>query len=414
MQEFNYINSHWFYISLIFLFLGLGFLGLMLVRRLEKAYASFLEIQQTIHQKISEHETYLLKNTMEQRMHMANMIQHNQDRFIEHAQQIVRGYLDQILTLIQEVQVNNKKEICDTLLHFKNFIGDHMEQFNQHIHNQLTHNFDKANTIYQDVLKRLTLIDVAQKKISELSGDIISLQDILSNKQTRGLLGETQLANIIKNLLPASNYRFQHSLSNGKRADCLLILPETKGSITIDAKFPLENYQESIKNGLSLFEKENYQKKFKQDIANHIKDIANKYIVQNETADYALMFIPAESIFLDICHNYPDLIEQSHRLNVWLVSPTTMMAILRAISLTLKDHATHKQVLIIQEHLKLLAKDFERFQKRMQALSDHIRKAHEDVEDIHISAKKITTNFQRIEKVEIKENEIMASINFDA
>ena len=181
------------------------------------------------------------------------------------------------------------------------------------------------------------------------------------------------------------------------------MLPPPTGNIVIDAKFPLENFQKMMQNQANIAERKVYQSQFRQDIQKHIKDIAEKYILPPETAEGALMFIPAEAIFAEIHSNYPELIELSQRLNVWLVSPSTLMAVLTTAKAVLKDDATKQQVHIIQRHLHALAQDFQRFDKRMDKLSKHIDQAHHDMNDVQISAKKITQQFQKIEAAEFQE-----------
>jgi len=192
----------------------------------------------------------------------------------------------------------------------------------------------------------------------------------------------------------------QHTLSNGKRADCLLLLPEPTGNIVIDAKFPLENYRR-LQNAENESEKKTAETQFKIDIKKHITDIAEKYIIAQETSDSAILFIPAEAIFAEIHGKYEELVEYAHQKRVWLTSPTTMMAILTTARAVLKDAATRQQIHIIQEHLIGLGKDFQRFQERMNQLSKHIQQANKDVEEVHISSQKLTTRFQKIETVEL-------------
>jgi DNA recombination protein RmuC len=198
----------------------------------------------------------------------------------------------------------------------------------------------------------------------------------------------------------------QYTLSNQKRADCMLFLPEPTGNVVIDAKFPLETYQKLMGSELSVTDKKQLQQQIRQDLQKHIKDIAEKYIIPNETTDGAVMFIPAEAIFAEIHANYPDIIAISQRLKVWLVSPSTLMAVLTTARAVLKDDATRKQVHIIQKHLHALADDFQRFEKRMDKLSKHIDMAHQDVGEVSTSAKKITRRFQKIEAVELERDEL--------
>ncbi|TIE15136.1 DNA recombination protein RmuC [Legionella pneumophila] len=284
-------------------------------------------------------------------------------------------------------------------------IRNHLNTLTQQVNHKLTEGFEKTSSTFIDVVKRLTIIDEAQKKITELSSHFVSLQDVLVDKKARGAFGEVQLSTLISNMLPSASYQMQYTLSNQKRADCVLFLPEPTGNIVIDAKFPLETYQRLINSDALSTDRKSLQQQFRQDIQKHIKDIAEKYIVPNETTDGAMMFIPAESIFAEIHANYPDLIAMSQKLKVWLVSPSTLMAVLTTARAVLKDDATRKQVHIIQKHLQALANDFQRFEKRMDKLSKHIDLAHQDVNEVNTSAKKITSRFQKIESVDIELDE---------
>lgn len=285
-------------------------------------------------------------------------------------------------------------------------IRTHLHSLTQQVNHKLTEGFEKTSSTFIDVVKRLTIIDEAQKKITELSNHVVSLQDVLVDKKARGAFGEVQLSTLISNMIPGAHYQMQYTLSNQKRADCILFLPDPTGNIVIDAKFPLETYQRLINTDAVSVEKKSLQQQFRQDIQKHIKDIAEKYIIPNETTDGAMMFIPAESIFAEIHANYPDLISMSQRMKVWLVSPSTLMAVLTTAKAVLKDDATRKQVHIIQKHLHALADDFQRFEKRMDKLSKHIDLAHQDVTEVNTSAKKITSRFQKIESVEIELDEL--------
>ena len=281
-------------------------------------------------------------------------------------------------------------------------IRAHLHNLTHQVNHRLTEGFEKTSSTFTDVVRRLTIIDEAQKKITELSTHVVSLQDILVDKRARGAFGEVQLASLISNMLPPNHYSLQYTLSNQKRADCILFLPEPTGNVVIDAKFPLETYQKLIMVDALSVERKALQQQFRQDLQKHIKDIAEKYIIPNETTDGAVMFIPAEAIFAEVHSNYPEVIALAQRLKVWLVSPSTLMAVLTTAKAVLKDDATRKQVHIIQKHLHALADDFQRFEKRMDKLTKHIDLAHQDVNEVNTSAKKITQRFQKIESVELE------------
>ncbi|EKD70713.1 MAG: hypothetical protein ACD_46C00429G0006 [uncultured bacterium] len=314
-------------------------------------------------------------------------------------------------TLQQGFQ-ETRGQVKEALQDYANDLGKRVETLNQttdlrlkeintRVEKRLTEGFEKTTETFSNVIKRLALIDAAQKKITELSNNIVSLQEILTDKKSRGAFGEVQLSALIRNVMPEQNFSFQHTLSNGKRPDCILFLPEPTGNVTIDAKFPLETFRILIDSSISPAEKKAAEQQFKIDIRKHIQDIAEKYIIPGETAEGAILFIPAEAVFAEIHAHYSDLVEIAQRAKVWLVSPTTMMAILTTARAVLKDAATRKQLHIIQKHLHLLASDFDRFQKRMDNLARHIEQAHTDVTEVHTSAKKITQRFGQIEKVEL-------------
>lgn len=271
---------------------------------------------------------------------------------------------------------------------------------------RLDKGFAKTTETFTDVVKRLAMIDEAQKRITELSSNVVSLQEVLTDKRSRGAFGEVQMAALISNVMPENSYALQHTLSNGTRVDCMMFLPEPTGHIAIDSKFPLDSFQKMMDNDAPDADRVAAEKQFRLDIKKHIKDISSKYIIENETCDGAIMFIPAEAVFAEIHAHQPQLVEEAQRARVWMVSPTTLMAVLTTARAVLKDSATRKQVHVIQDHLVSLAKDFDRFQKRMDNLSRHIQQANKDVEDVHKSATKISSRFEKIEKVEIKKEEV--------
>ncbi|HEU5280495.1 MAG TPA: DNA recombination protein RmuC [Gammaproteobacteria bacterium] len=285
-----------------------------------------------------------------------------------------------------------------------------LKEINQHVEKRLADGFEKTNETFNDVIKRLAMIDAAQQKITELSSNVVSLQEILSDKRSRGAFGEIQLSALIHNMLPEQHFSFQHTLSNQKRADCMLFLPEPTGNIVIDAKFPLENYRHMIDASKNEAERVVAERQFKIDIKKHIQDIADKYIIPGETADGAVMFIPAEAVFAEIHAHHSDLVQLAQQHKVWLVSPTTMMAILTTARAVLKDAATRQQVHEIQKHLRHLSEDFERFQIRMDNLAKRIAQTHADVEQVHISSRKISQRFVQIERAELDPVSLAAPI----
>jgi len=308
-----------------------------------------------------------------------------------------------LLKQISEGQIRSLNLLQDTLQKGREETRFALKDISGQVEKRLSEGFEKSTQTFTDIVKRLALIDEAQKKITELSGNVLSLKDLLADKRSRGAFGEVQLETLVRNLLPETHFHLQHTLSNGMRADCMLILPPPTGNIVIDAKFPLENYQKSMDRDLSEADRKIIEALFRRDIKTHIQAISSKYILKNETGEGAIMFIPAEAIFAEIHAHYPDLVQAAQQAKVWIASPTTMMAILTTVKAVIKDDATRKQVHIIQEHLGVLAKDFERFDQRMDDLTRHIAKAHDDVKNVNISAKKISARFTKIEQVEMEE-----------
>lgn len=306
---------------------------------------------------------------------------------------------------ISSILNHNSETISKQVEKLTHDTDNRLKEISGQVEKRLSEGFEKTAATFNDVVKRLAMIDEAQKKITDLSSNVISLQEILTDKRSRGAFGEVQLSALLSNVLPAEHFSLQCTLSNGKRVDCLLILPDPTGKVAIDAKFPLENYRRMTDVNLSETERMSAKSTFKLDIRKHMQDIAEKYIIPGETADGAVMFIPAEAVFAEIHACHPELIEQSHRLKVWMVSPTTMMAILTTARAVIKDAATRKQVHIIQEHLVHLGKDFTRFQARMDNLAKHINLAHSDIEEVHKSSKKLTSRFSSIEQVEVTQIE---------
>ena len=320
---------------------------------------------------------------------------------------IVTKLMNDMRNQVANILNQNTQRLTEQVDKLTQLTQEKLRDISQEVNRQLTTGFEKTTSTFTDVVKRLAIIDEAQKKITELSGNVVSLQEILSDKRSRGAFGEVQLSALLRNMLPEKHFSLQHTLSNGKRADCLLFLPEPTGNIVIDAKFPLENYRK-LQNANNVSEKKQHEQQFRVDIKKHIQDIAEKYIIPTETTDGAMLFIPAEAIFAEIHANFEDLVAFAQEKHVWLASPTTMMAILTTARAVLKDAATRQQIHIIKEHLLGLGKDFERFQTRMDNLAQHIDQAHRDVGEVHISSQKLTSRFQKIERVEIYKEEDVA------
>ncbi|WP_127113907.1 DNA recombination protein RmuC [Shimia sediminis] len=253
-----------------------------------------------------------------------------------------------------------------------------------------------------ELQERLKTIDKAQENITKLSGDVLSLQDILSNKQTRGAFGEIQLNDIVGKALPKDSYALQHTLSNGKRADCLIHLPNPPGPIVIDSKFPLEAY-EALLNAKTQSQLNEAARMLRTSVKAHIKAISEKYILDGETADGALMFLPSEAVYAELHANFPELVREGFAARVWIVSPTTCMATLNTMRAILKDARMREQAGAIRRELGLLYADVERLGTRVENLDRHFGQAAKDISDIKISADKAGRRARRLDNFDFEE-----------
>ena len=250
--------------------------------------------------------------------------------------------------------------------------------------------------------ERLAVIDKAQEKITRLSGDVLSLQDILSNKQTRGAFGEIQLNDIVSKALPSDSYALQATLSNGKRADCLIHLPNPPGPIVIDAKFPLEAY-EALRAAEGPAQVQEAARAMRTTVRKHIRDISEKYILEGETAEGALMFLPSEAVYAELHANFPELVREGFAARVWIVSPTTCMATLNTMRAILKDARMREQAGAIRKELALLSADVGRLGDRVTNLDKHFHQASKDISEIKISAEKAGRRAQRLDNFDFEE-----------
>ena len=253
-----------------------------------------------------------------------------------------------------------------------------------------------------ELQQRLKTIDKAQENITKLSGDVLSLQDILSNKQTRGAFGEIQLHDIVSKALPKDSYTLQATLSNGKRADCLIHLPNPPGPIVIDSKFPLEAY-ERLRNAKTDSELADAARQFKVSVRAHIKAISEKYIVEGETADGALMFLPSEAVYAELHSNFPEVVRDGFDARVWIVSPTTCMATLNTMRAILKDARMREQAGAIRTTLKQLHRDVELVVERVGKLNTHFGQARADLDDINTAAERAGKRAARLDNFDFEE-----------
>lgn len=303
--------------------------------------------------------------------------------------------------MIQDTMLKATTTLTQTIESLSKVVDSRLEQIGGKVSERLDEGFKKTNDTFVSVMARLATIDEAQKKIDGLTVNMVSLQELLGDKRSRGAYGEVQLEGLVRNVLPTNSFSMQHTFENGTRVDCALFLPEPTGTVAVDSKFPLENYHKMFDSSLTEAEQKLAEKQFKADIKKHVDDIASKYIIPNVTSDGAVMFIPAEAVFAEIHAYHPEVIDYAMVKRVWVVSPTTLMAVLNTARAVLKDVEMRKQVHIIKDELGKLSKDFERFDVRMKKLADNIRQANDNAQEVHISSQKISNRFKQIERVEL-------------
>ena len=335
-------------------------------------------------------------------VHQGDRISHNQTESAERLRDTVKGELIQMRDHLEKLRLDLLERLTERSEALGRKVDERLELISGKVAERLDEGFKKTNETFVSVMQRLSAIDEAQKKIDGLATNVVSLQTLLGDKRARGAIGEIQLEDIVRNILPPNAYEFQSVLSTGVRVDCLLRLPEPTGNIGVDSKFPLENYERLVRPDQQQSERDSALRQFRNDVKAHVDAISDKYLIAGETGDGALMFVPAEAIFAEIHGSHPDVVEYAMKRRVWIVSPTTLMAILNTAHAVLKNVETRKQVHIIQDALNVLAGDFARFEERMKKLANHIKQASNDVDDVHISSQKISRRFGQIHRVELE------------
>ena len=312
-------------------------------------------------------------------------------------------------------ETNVTKEIGEFKVDFSNNLRKDFDKLNENVerrlleihdrvNQRLDENFEKTNKTFQNVLERLSKIDEAQKKIDGLSTEIVSLQSVLTDKKTRGIFGEVNLNYILSSVFGENNekiYHTQYKLSNGSIADAVLFAPSPLGTICIDSKFPLENYERMTNRELSKEVRDMAFKNFKLDVKKHIDAIHDKYIIRGETANEAILFLPAEAIFAEINAYHNDLLHYAYQKKVWITSPTTLMSTLTTIHMIIKNMERDKYAKVIHEELTRLGIEFDRYRVRWNALSSHIETVHKDVKELNITTDKITKRFDSINNADV-------------
>lgn len=301
------------------------------------------------------------------------------------------------------------KGVNDDFNNLNDRIDKKLTQIDDKVNGKIDENFERTNKTFNEVLKRLATIDEAQKKIDNLSTDIVSLESILTDKKSRGIFGEVNLKHILASVFGEKNdriYKLQASLPNGTIVDALMYAPQPLGTICIDSKFPLENYRRMIDKNLSSSSRNEAEKLFKADVKKHIDAISSKYIIAGVTAEQAIMFLPAEAIFAEINAYHQDLINYAYSKNVYITSPTTLMSMLTIVQSILMNIERDKYTNIIHNELNKLGIEFGKYKERWLKLTKSIDSVSKEVKDINITTEKITKRFDSINNVEIEASKI--------
>jgi DNA recombination protein RmuC len=365
---------------------------------LEERFAyRWLQFEGKLNLNFSELQQRLNYSSSELRLQIVEF----EKKLLLNTQQTNQDLLTQILTFKQQIATVLNEEVNKLI----STLRVELDKLNQRVEVRLREGFDSTTKTFQNILERLGKIDAAQKKLDELSGEIVSLQEVLTDKKSRGIFGEVQLKQILVAAFGAGGglYSLQAKLSTGALVDALISAPEPLGRVACDAKFPLENYRRMIDMTLTADERKTAEKLFEQNVKKHIDDIAMKYIIPGETADQAIMFIPAEAIIATIHAYHGSLIEYSHSKRVWLSSPTTLMAQLSTLQIVLRNLEREQHAQVIHDNLIALGAEFVRYKERWDGLAKHIDTVAKDVREIHTTTQKIGTRFERIAKVDIAE-----------
>lgn len=346
----------------------------------------------------------LIMNVKKDKIDEANITE-RLGRFEVNINREINDFKESLIKDLTEFKSGLTKDINNDFENLNRKIEGRLNNINDKVNERLDQNFEKTNKTFTNVLERLSKIDEAQKKIESLSGDIVSLQSILTDKKSRGIFGEVNLKHILTSVFGENNtkiYDLQYKLPNGTIADSILFAPEPLGTIAIDSKFPLENYRMMVDKKLPLEARERYEKQFKIDVKKHIDAISEKYIIPDVTSDQAIMFLPAEAIFAELNAYHNDLIEYAYKKRVWITSPTTLMSTLTVIEMVIKNLERDKYTSIIHEELNKLGVEFSRYKERWDRLAKSIQSVNKEVENVQITSDKISKKFDIISGVELE------------
>ena len=377
---------------------GIGNIRILLAENNEKLLLRFNELGQNINGTINMNNQLLSKNHTEN----SQLLTESMNNAI---QKLSMGLSENNTVLTGVMTENNNQLIKNINENFEKLnqkMENRLDFMNTKVEERLSKGFEETTKTFGNVLERLSKIDEAQKKIEALSSNVVSLQDVLTDKKSRGIFGEVQLYQILASVFGEKNdklYQKQYKLSNGTIVDSIIFTPEPLGNIAVDSKFPLENYRKMYNNELSQIERKNARKDFVNDLKKHIDVISSKYIIKNETSEQAVLFLPAEAIFAEINAYHTDIIEHAYKKNVRIASPTTLISVLTVIQVITTNMERDKYASVIQHELEKLNIEFGRYQTRWNSLQKDIEKVSKDVKDITTTSNKISKRFTEISNV---------------
>ena len=377
---------------------GTGNIRILLAENNEKLLLRFNELGQNINGTINMNNQLLSKNHTEN----SQLLTESMNNAI---QKLSMGLSENNTVLTGVMTENNNQLIKNINENFEKLnqkMENRLDFMNTKVEERLSKGFEETTKTFGNVLERLSKIDEAQKKIEALSSNVVSLQDVLTDKKSRGIFGEVQLYQILASVFGEKNdklYQKQYKLSNGTIVDSIIFTPEPLGNIAVDSKFPLENYRKMYNNELSQIERKNARKDFVNDLKKHIDVISSKYIIKNETSEQAVLFLPAEAIFAEINAYHTDIIEHAYKKNVRIASPTTLISVLTVIQVITTNMERDKYASVIQHELEKLNIEFGRYQTRWNSLQKDIEKVSKDVKDITTTSNKISKRFTEISNV---------------
>jgi DNA recombination protein RmuC len=290
-------------------------------------------------------------------------------------------------------------------------VNERLDRVSQRLGTDMTETTRKTTDSLSKLHERLAVIDTAQKNLTELSTNMVSLQEILANKQARGAFGQMRMENIVKDGLPKGAYSFQPTLSNGKRPDCLLHMPNAAAGVVIDAKFPLEGF-EAFRIARREDEKKEAARRVRVDVGRHVDAMAERYFIAGETQDTAILFVPSESIYADLAEHFSDLVQKAHRARIVICAPNMLMLAVQTMQAILKDVKMREQAHLIQREVAMLMDDMGRLRERVLDLQRHFGQANGDIEKILTSSERIAGRGRKIETLDF-EGEAQAAIGGD-